>query len=257
MPTVYSIDPIVHAFNGEAMAAVQRAVVASFTEEDWLMLGYTSGTNDYIVGHSRLLRSLSWNDPDYGRWVFEALQYFLDHKPDAIRAVIDHERVRNVLRRDAPQVLSNLGIEQLNVPPPPPRQLSAGEAVERALADADHLINVSGPVSAVDRLHTALHGYIRLLAANAGSDALPGVTVTRLFKELRTRHHAFRCLDADEDASRMLSGLATVIDSLNSMRNNASVAHPNQVLLGEDEAHLAVNATRTLFHYLFAKSGMR
>jgi hypothetical protein len=36
---------------------------------------------------------------------------------------------------------------------------NATETVRRALADAEHLIQKNGATSAVDRVHTALHGY--------------------------------------------------------------------------------------------------
>ena len=53
----------------------------------------------------------------------------------------------------------------------------------------------------------------------------------------------------------MLGAIATVLDSLNPLRNNASVAHPNKELLDEPEAHLAINAARKVFAFLDAKLG--
>ena len=38
-------------------------------------------------------------------------------------------------------------------------EISASEVVRRALDDADSLMRTSGPLSAVDRVHTAMHGY--------------------------------------------------------------------------------------------------
>jgi hypothetical protein len=37
------------------------------------------------------------------------------------------------------------------------------DVVERALVDAKQLLSGSGPISAVDRVHTALHGYRPLI----------------------------------------------------------------------------------------------
>ena len=48
----------------------------------------------------------------------------------------------------------------------------------------------------------------------------------------------------------MLGAIATILDALNPVRNNASVAHPNDQLLGEPEAHLVINIVRTLLNYL-------
>ncbi len=58
-----------------------------------------------------------------------------------------------------------------------------------------------------------------------------------------------------DDITRVLGAVATVLDSLNPLRNNASVAHPNAQLLDEPEAHLAINAARSVFAFLDAKLG--
>jgi hypothetical protein len=45
------------------------------------------------------------------------------------------------------------------------------------------------------------------------------------------------------------------MDALNPIRNNASIAHPNQDLLEKEEALLVINVARTLLHYLDSKIG--
>ena len=56
-----------------------------------------------------------------------------------------------------------------------------------------------------------------------------------------------------EEIGRVLQACATIMDALNPLRNKLSVAHPNEQLLGDDEAMLVVNITRTLLHYFDAK----
>lgn len=130
------------------------------------------------------------------------------------------------------------------------------EVVVRALADADELIRTNGATSAVDRIHTALHGHVLALCAATGIEVDREVTTTRALKLLRRNHHALAASGPRaEDITRMLGAMATVLDSLNPIRNNASVAHPNEELLSEPEAHLAINAARTVFAYLDAKVG--
>jgi hypothetical protein len=51
----------------------------------------------------------------------------------------------------------------------------------------------------------------------------------------------------------MLGSMATILDALNPVRNNASIAHPNRALVGEAEAVLVINTVRTLLTYLEAK----
>jgi hypothetical protein len=51
----------------------------------------------------------------------------------------------------------------------------------------------------------------------------------------------------------MLRALATIVDTLNPLRNSKSMAHPTEELLDEPEAMLAANAVRSLLHYLNSK----
>ena len=46
---------------------------------------------------------------------------------------------------------------------------------------------------------------------------------------------------------------ASGVDALNTLRNRASIAHPNEGLLDREEAYLYVNAVRTLMAYIDAK----
>jgi hypothetical protein len=54
----------------------------------------------------------------------------------------------------------------------------------------------------------------------------------------------------------VLNASGSILDALNPLRNNASVAHPNAQLLGRDEAQLVINVGRSLLTYLDAKFGV-
>src|SRR6266487_2867992 len=130
------------------------------------------------------------------------------------------------------------------------------EVVERALLDAESLIRSSGPVSAVDRVHTALHGYLRAVAEQSGIAATSDDGLPRLFKLVREQHPAFSLSLTDEHAHHILQalrGIGAILDALSPLRNQGSMAHPNQALLGDAEAMLAINCGRTVLHYLDAK----
>ena len=126
--------------------------------------------------------------------------------------------------------------------------------VSRALADADELVRTNGPTSAVDRIHTALHGHLLALCESAGIAIEDGTTSARALKVLRQQHPTLQAAGPRaDDITRVLNSMATVLDALNPIRNNASVAHPNRELLDAPEAQLAINAARTIFAYLEAK----
>jgi len=135
-----------------------------------------------------------------------------------------------------------------------PSLLITSDVVERALRDAERLISAEGAISGLDRVHTALHGYLRMVCDKRGIQHSPDASITELFKALRLQHPAFSVVGAQAaETQRVVMAFATVVDALNPVRNQASMAHPNATLLAEPEATLVINAVRTLLHYLNAK----
>lgn len=135
-----------------------------------------------------------------------------------------------------------------------PKPDTTTAAVERALKDSQQLLYSSGAASAVDRVHTAIHGYLRAVCLNSNIPFNEQASLTELFKALRTQHPVFTQIStASEETKRIFGALSTIVDTLNSLRNNASIAHPNDQLLNEAEAILAINCTRSILHYLDAK----
>lgn len=132
----------------------------------------------------------------------------------------------------------------------PPNLTITSAVVERALTDAEVLIRGGGAISGLDRVHTAFHGYLKVVCQNAGLAVSADPGITELFKTLRRNHPAL-CgpIPGASDVERILGSMAAIVDALNPLRNRGSVAHPNDHLLEEPEAMLAVNSVRTLLHY--------
>lgn len=140
----------------------------------------------------------------------------------------------------------------LPVASPEPKITSA--VVKRAIGDVEALILASGAVSGVDRIHTALHGYLRAVCDRTNIPYGQDDSLTRLFRLLRQHHPKLQNQGVrSQDVERVLQSFASIMDALNPIRNSASVAHPNVDLLEKDEAMLVINAARTLLHYLDAK----
>jgi predicted RNA-binding protein Jag len=139
-------------------------------------------------------------------------------------------------------------------PIPNPDLATASEVLKRVLADAETLIRQSGATSAVDRIHTALHSYLIAVCDKSGIAHDTDPSLTRLFKSLRKEHPTLiEVENGSEEIGRVLQACATIMDALNPLRNRLSVAHPNNQLLGDAEAMLVVNVTRTLLHYFDTK----
>jgi Abortive infection C-terminus len=130
----------------------------------------------------------------------------------------------------------------------------SSDVVRRAIADAETLMESSGPTSAVDRVHTALHGYLKAACDEAGIAYPSDASILGLFKLLKEQHPRLQTLGPHQDAVvQVLRSLGAVMDALNPARNRGSVAHPNDDLLDSHEAVLFINAARTVLQYLDAK----
>jgi len=128
------------------------------------------------------------------------------------------------------------------------------EVVLRALTDAENLIQTSGPTSAVDRVHTVLHGYLQAVCDGEGIVYKRDDSMVALFKKLRSGHPRLADLGPrGQDVEKVLKSCANILDAFLPVRNQASVAHPNQELLDEPEARLVINVGRSLLHYLDSK----
>src|SRR5882724_4304051 len=131
---------------------------------------------------------------------------------------------------------------------PAPRAPDASATVARALRDAEELMSSQGAVSCVDRIHTALHGYVRELCTRQGITVPPDASLSAAFTALRRGHPAFSTLGhTSGHIETVLRSLAAVIGALEPIRSRGSVAHPNEQLVEEPEAMLVVNTGHTLY----------
>lgn len=132
--------------------------------------------------------------------------------------------------------------------------VSQSETVKLALEEAEHSVGRGRVSSAVDRMHTALHAHLKDLCDKWQEpiEYEKDASLTRVFKLLRQHHPAFHADGpCQQDFEKMLQGLASALDGLNTIRNHASLSHrPDTTLLEEAEATLAINAARSIFHFV-------
>ncbi len=133
--------------------------------------------------------------------------------------------------------------------------VATSETVKAAIADADLLIREHGNTSGTDRVHTALHGYLRSLCTKYGIQFDQDSDAPRLLKVLRTPVPQLQAgLTRQDDVNRLVGALGTIVDALSPIRNHASLAHPNETRLEAAEAALAIDSARTILNYLIQKS---
>lgn len=126
--------------------------------------------------------------------------------------------------------------------------------VEQALNDAEALIKSQGATSGLDRLHTAFHGFLHAVCKEANLPTKAEASATYLLSLIRGKHPTLSIQGPrGEDITRIIRSVGTIVDAANTLRNRASIAHPNTELLEQPEAMLVINIIRSLLHYLDAK----
>jgi len=235
-----------------------KAIEAVFTSSEWMEVGYLTDTADWIKGHARLLRSLSWGDPDYKEHVFSAVKVILAKDPENLRKVLEYEPIASYIQQKDPrsykhlreEVYGNGGAEDVEHVEP----ATSTEAGLAALADAQELLRTRGALSAVDRVHTGLHAFLRAACDQADITYSRDTTANQLLKLVLDQHPKLQDFGArSDDVRRILRTSGSIVDSLGTLRNQASLAHANEELLGNDEALLVINLTRSLLRFLDAK----
>jgi hypothetical protein len=79
------MEKVLSAKEAKEVIAIKDQIVSQFTNTEWAELGYVMGCHDIINNHSRLLRSLSWQDSDYETCVFEVLYKIIARDPENFR----------------------------------------------------------------------------------------------------------------------------------------------------------------------------
>ena len=150
-------------------------------------------------------------------------------------------------KKNEPQVLKWISRLESGIVPVSKTITITYDSVRRALDEAEKAIAAGNAVGAIDRTHTALHGYAKQKCLENSIQLNSNESLPAVFKHLKALSKF------DSGLVKILNSLGSVIHELNELRNQKSLAHPNPSILGGEEAHLAVNSARTLLAYLHAK----
>jgi len=131
---------------------------------------------------------------------------------------------------------------------------STTETVRMALDAAELLLKERGPVQALDRAHTALHGHLKKICADRKIPVVKSdPDMMELFGLLRDHCPELKAAAHDEHAKKFFRSVASGLDSLNHIRNRGTLSHPNDLLLGAAEAEYFINQSRASLKYIDSK----
>lgn len=87
-----------------------------------------------------------------------------------------------------------------------------------------------------------LHDFLIVVCDDAGIAHGESETTVALLRKVENGHPRFADLGPRaQDIKKVLNASASILDALLPVRNQASVAHPNELLLDEPEARLVIN----------------
>ena len=123
--------------------------------------------------------------------------------------------------------------------------------ISKAIDDADLFIREGKMDSAVDRIHTALHGYLIELLAKFKDEFDKEESLPTLFKNLYTRYKSVILPESiGNRIQTVLRSGSGIINTINELRNNNTIVHPNEQLIQKREAQLVLRLTNALVDYI-------
>jgi len=78
------------SLSGQQLVELKNNVVRDFDDSNWRELGALTNTLDQVESHDRLLRSLSWRDPDYDGLALTFLRKMIGVNDENLEIVIQY-----------------------------------------------------------------------------------------------------------------------------------------------------------------------
>lgn len=125
------------------------------------------------------------------------------------------------------------------------------EAVKKAIEDAELFIREGKTDSAVDRIHSAFHGYLQELLMKHNVAFSKDDSLSALFSKLYGKYKEIIQPDTiGERVKTILRSGAGIIRSIDELRNNNTIVHPNGQLIQKREALLVLRFARAIMEYI-------
>ncbi|MFD1736157.1 abortive infection family protein [Bacillus salitolerans] len=131
------------------------------------------------------------------------------------------------------------------------------EFVKNVLLQATTLIENHSYSSAVDRVHTAIHGYLKALCDEQNfTFNEQNVKIQDMWGKLKTEHPSFN-IDVrahHRPINQTVNAIGKFLENMNEIRNNHGFSHPNEDIIEENEAKFIINLARVILYYIDSKT---
>jgi len=235
--------------------AIAKVLMGSLDTGDWSELMMITGCDDYYEQNSQFQRDIHWTNPGLKQGCINAVKHMLDSDVNNIIKIINFERtsllLENQHEKEYNTIISKISTISGKIVLNQPTKVTS-ETIYQALDDAQLLIDNNKPENAYDRVHTALHGFLKKICEDQKIHHSSSDNITALLPKISNHlkvHSSFE-LDRNKKIVEMLRSLNSVLDSINYLRNHNSLSHPNEKLLNKNDALFAINIARSITSYI-------
>lgn len=235
--------------------AISVAVIERFTREDWILLGLQTGTTEIINGHSRLLRSLYFEDDDYPSnvaWVLNRIFMEIE-ATELIKSVEDIVDLPAWLHEHHPKLYQEIYGAEFD------ESLVELEEVSRTLGAHDiprHVARIrrainTDPEQAIGSSKELLESVAKTILDDYGVPYAPSDTMPKLLKEVR-RQLNLESGRTGTARDRILNGLTSIVIGVTELRNLHGTGHGRSRTPQPDLAYarLVVNSSAAASRFL-------
>ena len=123
--------------------------------------------------------------------------------------------------------------------------------IRKAIDDANVFIRDGKYDSALDRIHTAFHGYLKQLLAEHGEPSGSEDGLPALYSKLHAYYaDQIQPADVGDRIKGILRSAGGMVNAVNELRNNNTIAHPNGQLIECREACLVIKLISAVVDYI-------
>ncbi len=233
---------------------IAKVLMDKFSTGDWSELFQITNTEDFISSHSRFLQDVNWKNEGLKQGCINAVNHILDSDPSHLKDIMEFEGVSHCFEKSNAKdfkivklILDDVVSQIVQNPSPS----NSNESVYQSLADAEILISTSGAPNAYDRMHTALHSFLREVCINHSIPYSSSDSINALLPKIN--RYIKNKLDSDgrnEKIFKIFRSTNAILDDLNYLRNHHSLSHPTENLLNNADALYAINIARSIMTYV-------
>jgi hypothetical protein len=233
--------------------SLAKSLVNSLNSGDWKELFALTECEDCPTNNSRFYNDVHWQNDGLKGGCIHAVEYILEENPENIVHIWEMEGVQTSLKRSDLETYTFIKAivnteEGKSVPKPTPK--NTNNNIYLALKDAELLITNSGAASGYDRMHTALHSFLRQVCENNNISYEKSDAITALLPKINNYIKSLPDDGRNKKVFDMLRSANAMLDSINYLRNHNSQSHPTEELLTENDAVFSINLVRSIITYI-------